>query len=616
MPLPHQDPDGGLPAARGRTGAGVTRRSLIVTAAIAGAVPAASAARASTAAPVPAEPDFGPNVAVFDPSMPAAQIQAVLDAAAARQVPDEFGAGRYAFLFKPGTYDVDAQLGYYTSVAGLGLAPDDVVINGEVRVEGQQQPDGGYSALTNFWRSAENLSVVPAGGINWWAVSQAAPLRRVHIRGMLFLFPRQGGYSSGGFLADSKVDGLVVNASQQQWLTRDSSVGSWSNAVWNQVFAGVEGAPAQSFPSPPYTTLATNPLSREKPFLHVDADGHYHVFVPALRTDSSGTSWSAGATAGTSIPIGEFFIARPSDSVHDINKALDKGMHLVFTPGVYHLDDTVKVKRAGTVVLGLGFATLVPSGGAVAMTVDDVTGVKVSGLLFDAGPVTSPVLLQVGAPPRGDHDAKRASWSDPLDPTSLQDVFFRIGGAAAGSATAGLIVNSDNVLLDDIWAWRADHGNAGAGGWNVNTADNGVIVNGDDVLATGLFVEHFQKYQLTWNGENGRTILFQNEMPYDPPTQAAWSHDGVNGYAAYKVADTVRTHEGWGLGSYCYFNVNPSIHAAHGFEVPVTPGVRLHDLLTVSLGGYGVIDHVVNDFGDPAQGTATVPVDVVVYPAA
>ncbi|MFJ5612602.1 coagulation factor 5/8 type domain-containing protein [Streptomyces sp. NPDC093221] len=598
---------------------GLSRRSLIATAAFAGVVPLAGAATPAAARSAGAhspgshspgghspstEPDFGPNVTVFDPSMPAADIQAALDAATAVQVANEFGTQRFAFLFKPGTYDVDAQLGYYTSVAGLGLSPDDVTINGAVRVEGQAQPGGGDSALTNFWRSAENLAVNPTDGINWWAVSQAAPLRRVHIRGQLFLFPRQGGYSSGGFIADSVVDGQVINASQQQWLTRDSSVGSWSNGVWNQVFAGVVGAPEQSFPDPPYTTLATSPLSREKPFLYVDSAGRYRVFLPSLRQDAVGASWSGGTTEGTSVPIDRFFIAKPTDSVRTINRALAQGKHLLLTPGVYRLAESIKVKWSGTVVLGLGFPTLTPVGGAVPMTVADVKGVRVAGLLFDAGKTNSPALLEVGS--------RRGGRTDPRDPTSLQDVFFRIGGAGAGKATTSLVVNSDNVLLDHIWAWRADHGTGV--GWTVNTAETGVVVNGDHVLATGLFVEHYQKYNVIWNGDHGRTVMFQNELPYDPPNQAAYGHHGVAGWAAYKVADSVRHHEGWGLGSYCFFNVDPTIHNAHSFEVPDRPGVRFHDLLTVSLNGDGVIDHVINDYGAAAQGSATVPVDVVSYP--
>ena len=263
-------------AAQSPAGGKLGRRSFVAAVAIAAAVPIATAATPASAHDAghghgpshphqPAEPDFGPNVKVFSPDTPTAEIQAALDAAAAVQVPAEFGTGRFAFLFKPGTYNVDAQLGYYTSIAGLGLHPDDVTINGAVRVEGQDQPGGGDSALTNFWRSAENLAVVPTGDVDWWAVSQAAPLRRVHIRGQLFLFPRKGGFASGGYIADSLVDEQVLNASQQQWMTRNSTIGSWSNGVWNQVFSGVQGAPAQSFPSPPYTTLPTTPLSRESP---------------------------------------------------------------------------------------------------------------------------------------------------------------------------------------------------------------------------------------------------------------------------------------------------------------------------------------------------------------
>jgi hypothetical protein len=578
----------------------------------------------SAAAPPPAgPPNLGPNVFVFDPSMPTSQIQATIDGIAAQQVDNEFGTQRYALLFKPGTYGTTAnpltfQVGYYTEVAGLGASPTDVTINGHVDVYNRCLTPTNCIALVNFWRSLSNLTVNVTGlsgcraSADFWAVSQAAPMRRVNVTGgnlTLFDYCTAGPqFSSGGFIADSQT-GFVINGSQQQFLVRDSSIGGWSNGVWNQVFSGVQGAPPQSFSTtpfnpPPYTTLDTSPVTRERPFLDVDSAGNYNVFVPAVRHDSAGTTWSSGPTAGSSIPLDDFFLARPSDDVKDINNALARGLNLIFTPGVYHLDRTIDVKRPDTVVLGLGFATLVPENGVTAMSVADVKGVKIAGLLFDAGPVSSDPLLQVGT--------KNAHKSDAADPTSLHDVFFRIGGAAAGKAKTSLVVNSDNVILDDIWAWRADHGSGV--GWTVNTADTGVVVNGDDVTAYGLFVEHYQRYDVIWNGEDGRTIFFQNEMPYDPPNQAAWAHDGVNGFAAYKVADNVQSHEAWGLGSYCFFNVDPTIHATRAFEVPVVPGVKLHDILTVSLGGVGTIDHVVNDTGAAAQGAATIPVNLVSFP--
>jgi hypothetical protein len=568
-------------------------------------------------------PDFGPNVIVFDPSMPTSQIQTTVDTIAAQQVDNEMGTQRYALLFKPGTYGtaanpLDFQVGYYTDVAGLGASPNDVTINGHVDVYNRCLTPTNCIALVNFWRSLSNLTINVTGlsgcrsSGDFWAVSQAAPMRRVNITGgnlTLMDYCTAGPqYASGGFIADSQT-GFIINGSQQQFLVRDSSIGGWSNGVWNQVFSGVVGAPAQSFSTtpynpPPYTTLPTSPVTRERPFLYLDSSGHYNVFVPAVRHDSSGTTWGNGPAAGSSIPIDKFFVAKPTDDVHTINEALDHGLNLILTPGVYHLDKTIKVKRRDTVVLGLGFPTLVPDKGHTALKVENVAGVKLAGLLFDAGPVNSKVLLEVGP--------KNAHKSDAADPTSLQDVFFRIGGATPGKATTSLVVNSDNVILDDIWAWRADHGNGV--GWTLNTADTGVVVNGDDVTAYGLFVEHYQKTEVVWNGENGKTVFFQNEMPYDPPNQAAWTHDGVNGFAAYKIADSVKTHEDWGLGSYCFFNVDPSIHARRAFEVPVTAGVKLHDILTVSLGGVGTIDHVVNDTGAAAQGSSTTPVNIVSFP--
>jgi Peptidase inhibitor family I36 len=560
-------------------------------------------------------PDFGPNVTVFEPGTPSATIQAKVDAAFNSQLRSptaQFGGQRPTFLFKPGRYSAFINLGFYTSVIGLGQNPDDVTIQGAVNADSGWNFGDERNATQNFWRAVENVAVEPNGGTNRWAVSQAAPMRRVHIRGNLVMGPSNQdfgqGYSSGGYIADSKIDGVVATGSQQQWYTRDSNVGQWFDGVWNMVFSGVVGAPGTSFPKPPYTTLATTPVSRDKPYLYVDNAGKYRVFVPALRTNASGASWANGPTAGTSLPMSQFFVAKPSDSAATINAALAQGRDLFLLPGTYRLAETLRVTRANTVVLGLGFPTLVPENGIDAMLVSDVDGVRLAGLLFDAGTVNSKALLVVGPP---GSSARHAG-----NPITVQDVYFRIGGSAAGKATTSLIVNSSDTIIDHIWAWRADHGGAPTG-WNINTADTGVIVNGANVLATALFVEHYQKYQVIWNGENGKTLFFQSEMPYDVPNQAAWNGPRGNGYASYKVADNVRTHEGWGLGSYCFFNiggVNTNLNAARGFEVPDTPGVRLRSVLTVSLGGNGTITNVVNNTGAMAQGVATIPSNVVAYP--
>ncbi|MGW3990635.1 coagulation factor 5/8 type domain-containing protein [Streptomyces sp. NPDC004830] len=586
------------------------RRSVLGAAAAASALAAlpgtAAAAPADRRRPARGKPralpgggDLGPNVLVFDPSTP--DIQGRLDEVFRRQESAQFGTGRYQFLFKPGTYHgLNAQIGFYTSISGLGLSPDDTTINGDITV------DAGWfngNATQNFWRSAENLAVVPVNGTNRWAVSQAAPFRRMHVRGNLNLAPSGYGWSSGGYIADSRIDGQVQPYSQQQWYTRDSSIGGWLNGVWNMVFSGVEGAPAQGFPNPPYTTLATTPVSREKPFLYLGGN-EYRVFLPEKRTNARGVTWGSGTPRGTSLPLSQFYVAKPGVSAATLNQALAQGLHLLLTPGVYHLNETIRVDRAGTVVLGLGYATLIPDNGVTALRVADVDGVRLAGFLVDAGPVNSATLLEIG--PRG------ASRDHSANPTTVQDVFVRIGGAGPGKATTSMVVNSRHTIVDHTWVWRADHGEGV--GWETNRADYGVVVNGHDVLATGLFVEHFNKYDVQWFGERGRTIFYQNEKAYDAPNQAAIQNGSVKGYAAYRVGDAVTTHEGWGLGSYCYYNVDPTIVQHHGFAAPNRPGVRFHDLLVVSLGGNGQYERVINDTGSPTSGTSTVPSTVVSYP--
>jgi hypothetical protein len=593
---------------------------------------AASAAPATLKAQ---NPNLGANVTIFDPSMPTADIQAKLDATYAKQVDNEMGTERYAFLFKPGTYGTDDQplqikVGYYTEVSGLGASPDDVVINGKIEVYNRCLAADNCLALVNFWRTLSNLKLNINGAgqdgcrqtANFYAVSQASSLRRVDVSGgtLSFMDYCTAGpqYASGGFVADSKLPS-TTNGSQQQWLTRNSVVAGWSNAVWNQVFSGVQGAPDESgFPATPYTTLAATPVSREKPYLFVDDKGAWNVRVPSTQRDSSGITWANGLTPGKTLPLSSFYVAKASDPDWLIEANLLLGRNLLLTPGVYNIGHSLDVLWPNQVVLGIGLATLTSVNGATPMKVANVPGTTVAGVMFEAGTKASPNLLQVGT--KGGFGISSAS-----NPTLLSDVYFRVGGAHIGKVSgAALEVNSDNVIVDHTWVWRADHGNEGFTGgdpqgdaqrWVTNTAPYGAIINGDDVTATGLFVEHFQKYNTTWNGNNGTTIFYQNELPYDPPTQADWMNGKTLGYAGYKVGDKVKTHNLYGAGVYVFNQLNPSIHTANGFEVPNRPGVKLHHIMTVNLSA-GTIDHVVNGVGGPASVEAGVgvPVDVTDYP--
>jgi predicted heme/steroid binding protein len=527
---------------------------------------------------------LGPNVYVFNTNMPGADIQSVADKIFHQMESNQFAPQGYALLFKTGTYPVRFYVGFYTHVAGLGQNPDDVQIDGALTINAKWA-DG--MALDNFWRTVENLAIIPSADVPWQykkgmtriAVSQAAPLRRLHVKGELQLFDwgSKGnvGYASGGFLADSIVDGKVVPASQQQWLSRNSKWGTWGNAVWNMVFVGCENTPGNTFPKPAYTVVDQTPVIREKPYLYVDGSGNFAVFVPALQHNTRGVSWANGPTPGTSIPISQFHVAQPStDTAATLNAALAAGKNILFTPGTYALDDALKVKKANTILLGLGVPSLKAMTGHPVVSVADVDGVTIAGLIIDAGPMDSPELLQIGP------DGSSADHS--ANPTFLYDLTVRTGGPAAGKDDAGIVINSANVGTDDIWIWRADHGNGS--GWTSNPSKNGLVVNGNNVTCYGLFNEHHEQYQTLWNGNGGRVYMYQSEIPYDVPNQPAWMDGKVNGYASYKVADNVTSHEAWGLGIYCYFR-EAAAKLDSAIEVPAAPGVKLHHLTTVWLNG-------------------------------
>ena len=543
-----------------------------------------------------AEPDFGPNVLIFDPSM--TTIQSQVDAVFAKQERNQFGRERYALLFKPGQYNLDMQMGFYMQAAGLGKTPDDVTITGKVRSTAGWMRG---NATCNFWRTLENLAIVPSPGrpINVWAVSQGGALRRVHVKGDLHLW--DGGWSSGGFMADCRADGQVVSGSQQQWFSRNSQWNRWAGGVWNMVFLGNVNPPEGTWPARAYTVVEKTPVVREKPYLFLDDAGHYAVMLPGLTSDSLGTTWAKGAAPGTALPIARFHVAKPGqDTAASLNAALRQGQHLLLTPGVYELEDSLHVTRPGTVVLGLGFPTLIPTRGTPALTIADVDGVNVSGILFDAGASNSATLVQVGEPGHGVSHAK--------DPIFLYDIFCRIGGASAGRADCMVAIHSRDVVGDNFWLWRADHG-AGAD-WAVNQNKIGLLVNGDNVTVYGLFVEHTQEYQTLWNGNGGRVYFYQSEMPYDPPSAEAWRHGATTGYASYKVADTVATHEAWGLGVYCYFAKAPIV-ADTAIEAPAVPGVKIHHMVAIRLNGQANsgIKHILNDLGNPVISTMKATLD-------
>lgn len=536
---------------------------------------------------------FGENVYIFSPEDNPEEVQQVLDDLWEQQETNQFGEERYSVLFLPGEYSdsIKVQVGYYMQVSGLGMLPTDTKVPALECSATWLGDDSNHNATCNFWRGVENIEI---GSNTMWAVSQATFMRRVNIDGALYLHDNYG-WASGGFLADSNIEGMTESGSQQQWLSRNCEWALWMGDNWNMVFCGIdgEGAPKGTWPASAYTTVETTKEIQEKPFLVYEEEEGYGVFVPEVRENSVGVSWKE-ENNGTFIPLEEFYVANPEvDNADTMNQKLKEGKHLLLTPGIYHLEEPLLIEQKDTIVLGMGLATLSAENGNTCMEVADQQGIKIAGVLFDAGEKESENLLVVG------NEEEKNQKEEPI---LLSDLFFRVGGAEPEGAKVEncVEINSDDVIGDNFWVWRADHGDGV--GWDINTAPNGIVINGDNVSMYALMVEHFQEYQTIWNGENGKTIFYQSEIPYDVPAQKEWmSHEGnVNGYASYKVGDTVKNHEAWGLGIYSYHR-DAKVDLNCVMEVPEQENIKVHNICSVMITGNPGISHVINNEGKAAN---------------
>ena len=532
---------------------------------------------------------FGENVYIFSTEDDPALVNEVLADLYEKQEENQFGKSRYAIYFMPGVYDesIEVNVGYYMQVAGLGVLPTDTRIESlQCTAEWLGDDPNNHNACCNFWRGVENIEL---GSNTMWAVSQATFMRRVQVDGALYLHDNYG-WCSGGFLADTNTELMTDSGSQQQWLSRNCSWKTWMGENWNMVFVGTEEGenPRGTWPAIPYTTVETTEKIQEKPFLIYDEKNGYQVFVPEVRENAMGVSWEDGAH-GEAFPIADFYVAKAGvDTAETMNAALAEGKHLLLTPGIYEVSEPIRVVKEGTIVLGMGLATLESVDGGTCMETADVGGMIIAGVLFDAGEVMSENLLVVG------------NENDVIgDFISMSDVFFRVGGTVTAKPTQSeccVTINSDNVIGDNLWVWRADHGDQVA--WDKNVTKNGIIINGDNVTMYGLMVEHFHEYQTIWNGENGKVYMYQSEIPYDVPSQDVWmSHDGeMEGYASFYVAEDVQKFEAWGLGVYLY-NRDMPVVLNTAIEVPDREGVKVHHICTVMLNGYPGMRHAINNCG-------------------
>ncbi len=553
--------------------------------------------------------EFGENVWFFAPEDDREKVQETLDFIYARQEANQFGTDRDAVYFLPGNYsDMEVNVGFYTHVAGLGIVPGDVVLPSLQCTARWNQRPGNHNACCNFWRGAENLTLESD---TMWAVSQATYLRRIHIKKDLYLHD-EGGWASGGFAADILVDGMVDSGTQQQWLSRNCDWKQWMGCNWNIVFSGIpqEKTPVETWPQKAYTTVGDVEVMQEKPFLvylggeqsgerqnrrkgkqtmkETRRTAGFGVYVPSVRHSCRGISW-AEKEEGCVIPMEEFYIARADRDTSDtLNRALEEGKHLFFTPGIYELDKELVVRHENAVILATGFATLLAVNGNRCMRIRG-EGATIAGILFDAGEKESETLLLL----------EKAGGEDY---TWCSDLFFRVGGAASGITRAHtcIVIDRNYVVGDNFWIWRADHGHYVD--WDRNPSANGIVVNGDYVTLYALMVEHFEEYQTVWNGEYGKVIMYQSEVPYDVPAGEVWmSHEGrQKGYPSYYVAEHVKHHEAWGIGVYTV-NRRTDAWMQCVMEVPETPDVKVHNICAIMITGYPGICHVINNVGGSCE---------------
>eukprot|EP00580_Thalassiosira_gravida_P018952 CAMPEP_0201662778 /NCGR_PEP_ID=MMETSP0494-20130426/4782_1 /ASSEMBLY_ACC=CAM_ASM_000839 /TAXON_ID=420259 /ORGANISM="Thalassiosira gravida, Strain GMp14c1" /LENGTH=847 /DNA_ID=CAMNT_0048141231 /DNA_START=69 /DNA_END=2612 /DNA_ORIENTATION=+ len=611
---------------------------------------------------------------------------------------------RIALLFSPGTYPIDFEVGYYTSIHGLGIHPTDVAFANVTKGphvpaldKYTNRPPNG-SGLDTFWRSIENIATYPHHGMRW-TVSQAAPLRRMHIGTNLDLYDGDA-WVSGGVVANVVVEGRVNFGGQQQWLMRNVDLRGGEVPVggaWSLVFVGCVGDVPREFSGmmmkgggggagagagPSISVEDDVDLRVEKPYIVMKEMGrryrnrrrrrrgsmiregeegreqptsseYYHRFtngtnpreeveyhryrfelrVPAATfgRNATGPQFEDGSGDGIIRDFRRVKLGVPSNSTDpteaavqnhkNLQKALDEGKDLVISPGIYPVSDTLNVKYANQVILGLGYATLVaPRDGSPCILVHPrVPGVRIAGIMLEAskqkgktnsGRTASPSsssLLQWGTPAADDDPG------DARNPGVLSDVYARVGGVHRDVSTDVMIrLHSGNVYGDNLWLWRADHvqlrpkeepnfpqisGKYRQTERGECEVKNGLVVEAgaSNVTIVGLAVEHATEDQIVWNGEYGQVYFYQSEFPYDVDHSYA-----DNKFAGYRVGPNVENHKAVGLGIYSNFRDydvkvgTAVVHPANGYG---SRGIQLRNMFTVKLDNKGKIGSIVNGRG-------------------
>ncbi|CAD7934648.1 unnamed protein product [Amoebophrya sp. A120] len=567
---------------------------------------------------------------------------------------DRSEQSRVQVFFLPGEYkDITIRPGYYHAYSGLGediADPNQRASIAKVLITNGSEPNYGEGGLNNFWRSVENFHVT---GDVTAAVSQAAPLRRLLVDGSLKLAamlkpdgrddpdtPTMG-RTSGGHMQDVTVKNTILLGSQQQFCLVDTKAEQYTDGAWSFVGVNAQGDISKVSQNAAKTVISQDqkPVTASKPFLIVrkkpdgSGDFEYWLKVPGFTNHQRLLSNSAKNDDAsvqdevfgpiTAAQNSLVYIAFPNapgasyderkKSTDKIRSALQKGQHVLLTPGIYSLTDALEFKKDmdGQVLLGLGFVTL------------EVERETESAPVFPAirvpGSATRPNIAAITLQPGKNSVLKDAAGKPSVllhlerversykatDYAILSDVFTRVGGDNSVKTDGNnrevdtmVQVDRDQVVMMDLWLWRADHdvdGPVGEGDTKANRVNTAIRVNGRKVVAYGLAAEHVMQNHVEWNGDDGFVAFYQSELPYDftkdwgfspnqydtSPSEDGWSLVQAKAqYYGYKV--TGENHQAHGVGVYMYPRDNV-VTVAAGFSVP--DSATIENAFTVFLNG-------------------------------
>ena len=551
---------------------------------------------------------FPPNVYKFYPGNDR-ETQQIIDTIFSTQggtEPENHGQNsklNYAFLFMPGTYNLNIPIGFYTHVAGLGKTNNEVIINGGPRVD-NGSTNYKVGALNNFWRTCENMTVYPTNHLQGdrypsmiYAVSQSCSLRSVTVNGILHLGAMEDGgmgFASGGFMANCNITEDLNMGSQQQFICRNTEYGSFPVALWNQVNVGCKSNEERGgccinttdpqISSSTLTVVDKTPLVMEKPYLAYDTGDGIVVLCPGILSNTKGNTLF-DSTSDKTITKDNYRIVTDNITVSDLNTYLSNTniKCIIFSPGRYNIDSPINLN--GQLLFGLGLPVLTSTKNNNIIKGDG----SICGIIFDAG------YSSIGIA----RNNILVNLTNP-NPSYLWDIVCRVGGGDDHNniyeVNTILYIGGDNSILDNVWCWVADHyaDNNKYVGWENAVCQIGVHVTGYNVIAYGLFAEHTRDTNVLWEGDKGEVYMFQSEFNYFPPP------DFQNFYfAAYDVRN-VTAHTLKGAGAYSFFpsmtdNARPTTMANAGFNFEDVSKIDYENLTTVFLNGYGGIRHVFYD---------------------